>query len=366
MTLLVSMAACGTNTGSQAPQSSAPSANPVSVAPSTASEAPTGIGPAELADLTLAIPFPNNQFKHEVWIADEKGWLDEAGIDSVEIVTADDVRAAIVSGSADIGIESAGAAMMAIEEGLPIEIIASNECRQQFAFAVQPDVNDVNDLAGADIVLAGTTGDPAEFERREVLAEEGWDVDAVGAHVVYPGPGSEAWIEFFKAGRVKLIPYYGDDEIELREAGAKFPVNALRNWPNDVYIVKKGWVEEHPNTAAQFLLFQLKATEFIIAPGVGQQPTNKAEIVRIYQENGVQDVERDYANNPSWNVFGTEGVCANLYYGEEAWNTTIETQSLDITVPFEDGVDLSALLRAQELMGLDNSPPSDIPWPPDE
>ena len=278
------------------------------------------------------------------------------------MVTADDTVAAVVSGSADIGIQSAGAAILAADQGLDAEIIASHSCRQAFAFAVQPEVKSAEDLAGKDIVLAGTPGDPAEFEREKVLKEAGWDVKAAGVNLVNPGPGSDSWREFFLADKVSLVPYYGDDRPFLVEDGASFPVTEIRAWPNDVFVTKSGWSDENPNTAGQFLRSMMKATAFLAAPGLGEQPSNEARILEIYKANEA-DTSLQEANDSAYR-FGPENYCDNLYYDQAAWDTTISGQNLDVKVGFEDGTNLAALKAAQAALGMDNHVPGDTPnWP---
>ena len=59
-------------------------------------------GPAEKADLTIAIPFPDIVMYGRYYIADEEGYFEDEGL-TVDVVTADSTVAAVASGSADIG-----------------------------------------------------------------------------------------------------------------------------------------------------------------------------------------------------------------------------------------------------------------------
>jgi NitT/TauT family transport system substrate-binding protein len=317
-------------------------------------------GPPEKERLVVAIPFPDIVMYGRYYIADAEGYLGEEGIE-LEVVTADDPVAAVISGSADIGVQSAGAAVIAANEGLPMDIVGSHSCRQSFNFAVQPDVTAAADLAGKDIVLAGTAGDPAQFEREKVLSEAGWDVSDVGANVVYPGPDSATWREFFLAGSVAMMPYYEDDLVQLQEYGASFPISELKAWPNDVYVASSDWIAENPNALGRFLRAVMRATQFLHAPAQGEIPANKERILEIYQANEVDTTNQ--AANPTAYALGGHNYCDNLYYDESAWDTTIEGQGLDISLPFAEGADLTALQAAQQSLGLANDPPADIPWP---
>jgi NitT/TauT family transport system substrate-binding protein len=352
--LSVVVNACG---GAQpsSPASDSSGAEPTSGATTGA------IGAPEQPDLTIAIPFSDGSLEQRYFVARAEGYLDEAGL-NLEVITADDTRAAVVSGDADIGLEGAGGVIDAIDAGLAIEIFAGHACRQGYSFAVAPGIDDVTDLAGKDIILASEAGDPAGLERKRVLAEAGWDIDGVDVNLVVPGSGDET--QFLLAGRVALTYFFPEDRPQLEEFGASFPVDELRPWPNDVYFVRKGWVAENPSTAAQFLIAQMKTLEFITAPAVGEMPENQAEVLDLWRENGFGDEadEVEAANSPYG--MGQEEVCPNLYYSEEAWDTTIELDQMDVSVPFDDAVNLDALTAAQTALGLDNSPPEEVPYPP--
>jgi NitT/TauT family transport system substrate-binding protein len=316
-------------------------------------------GAPEQTEITVAIPFPDPVMYSMYIIATEEGYYEEEGL-TVEIITADDPNAAVVSDSADIGVQSAGAVVEAIRGDLPIEIIGGHLCRQRYSFAVQPDVETVEDLAGKDVVVAGTSGDPVENERMRILREAGWDLSTVDVNQVYPGPDSATGREFFLAGRVALVYFYADDIAALEEYGANFPVDELRNWPNDLHVAREGWADENPNTAARFLRATIRGAQFFVAPEVGQQQENKERILEIYEQYEF-DTEA-YLSSDSPYALATESFCPNLYYDEAAWNTTIETQQLDPLEP-GDGINIDALLAAQQSLGMGNDPAPEVPWP---
>lgn len=316
--------------------------------------------PAEQSDLTVAIPFPDIVMYSRYYIADGEGYLDEEGL-TIEVVTADDPVAAVLSGSADIGVQSAGAAVLAVDEGLDVEIIGSHSCRQSFSFAVQPGIESVEDLAGTDIVMAGTPGDPAQFERERVLREAGWDISTIDANVVYPGPDSATWRQFFLAGNVSMMPFYSDDLAALQEYGAVFPISELKNWPNDVYVTRSGWVDENPGTAARFLRAVMKATDFLQAPALGEVAANKDRILEIYRANEYEAVDEE-ANEGVY-ALNSHNYCDNLYYDADAMATTVGGQELDVDVTFDEVANLSALEAAQASLGKSNEPPAELPWP---
>lgn len=315
-------------------------------------------GAAEDTEITVAIPFPDITMYSMYVLATDLGYYEEEGL-TVEVITADNVTAAVASGSADIGVESTGTVIEAIRGGVEVDLVGGHYCRQNFDFAAQKGITKVDDLDGETIVLAGTPGDPAEFQRKRVLKEEGWDLDTVNTEVVYPGPGSESWTEFFVNDRIAMQPFYADDLPALEEHGANVIVESLRNWANDVQVAGTGWVQENPNTLVRFLRATLKATDYMTAPAPGEFPENVDSVLDIYEANEF-DVEALRGNESPW-VLDGHLACSNLYFGTEAWDTTIETQSLE---PLEfDESQLAYLEKAQELLGIGNEGPETLPYP---
>lgn len=358
LVLALITAACGGDGDDTADTTAAP--DTTEAPDTTAADADGELGPAEDTEITVAIPFPDITMYSMYIVGSDKGYYEEEGL-SVEVITADDVVAAVASGSADIGVESAGSVIEAIRSDVPVTVLSGHFCRSSYDFAVQPDIETIEDLEGTNVVLAGTSGDPAQFERKRVLAEEGWDLDEVEHEVVYPGPDSAAWREFFIADRVSLVPFFGDDRPALEEDGAKFIVETIRSWPNDLQIVAEDYLAENPNTAVRFLRATLKAVQFIQEPGLDEIPDNKTEVLDIYEANDFEVEALREQNDPY--VLDGHFMCENLYYGEDGWNTTIEVQSLD-PLSFSENVDLSALMTAQELVGVDNSLPADVDYRP--
>lgn len=316
---------------------------------------------AEDAKVTVAIPFPDFNMYSMYEVAAAKGWYADEGL-KVEVITASNVAAAVSSGSADIGVESAGAAIEAMRNGVPVSLLAGHFCRQNFDFATQPDITDISQLDGTAVVLAGTPGDPAEFQRALALKEAGWDLDSVDVDIVYPGPDSATWVEFFVNERVALTPFYGDNRKTLDDYGANIVLESLQNWANDFHIAGEDWLAENPNTAVRFLRATMKSVDYMLAPEAGAVPENESEILEIMMEAGFEDdVEVLREENHPWTL-GGHLMCENLFVDEDAWNETIETQQLE-PLEFTEHADLSYLLKAQELNEMSNDPPATLTYP---
>jgi NitT/TauT family transport system substrate-binding protein len=318
------------------------------------------IGAAETSEVTVAIPFPDVTMYSMYILATDLGYYQDEGL-SVEVITADNVSAAVSSGSADVGVDSTGTVIEALRGGIDVDLLSGHFCRQNFDFASQPDITSVEQLDGKAVVLAGTSGDPAEFQRRLALKEAGWDLDARNVEVVYPGPDSATWREFFVNGRVALIPFYGDDRAALQEYGANVVVESLQNWANDVQIINSAWAADNPNTVVRFLRATMKAAQYLVAPGAGEAPVNKQKILEIYQAHDFDTA--DLAATKSPYAFDGHLVCPNLYFDEQAWNTTLDTQNLQPLGYAETVGALPYMQKAQELLEMDNSAPAELSYP---
>lgn len=320
----------------------------------TAEVASGEIGPAETTDLTVAIPYPDSTMYSFYYVADELGYYEDEGL-RVRVITADNPIAAVVGGSAQVSVADSGAVVDAQRKDLGVSVLSGHFCRQNYSVAVQPDIRSVDQLDGKDIVLAGTTGDPQEFQREKVLADEGWDLSRVDAKTVYPGPDSATWREFFLDNKVALMPFYDDDRDALDRYGANIIVDTVRPWPNSWQIAKTDWLKDNPNTAVRFLRATMRAVQYMTAPAVGRVPENKDAVLDILEGRDLEVADLRKDDSP-WVLSGMQ-LCPNLYYDQEAWDVTIESQDQD---PLDYTSDTSYLERAQRDAGLDNSPPTDI------
>lgn len=361
LSLLFLLSACagnpsgsaGGSDGGQSLELNAPEATP-SAGSQTAGE----IGPPEATELTIGFRFPNATFYLPQLIASELGYFAEEGLKVREIVTAADLGAAMQGGDVDIAMEWPEAPYQAAEADLPMTIISGYLCRTRQAFAVAPDVQSVEDLDGKAVTLAGVSGDLQAVARKNVLAENGWDLDTVNVQSVYPGPGSNVWRQFLVNGQIALMPYFIDDEVPLREFGANFIVDALVHAPRGVLVARPDFVEENPNTVARYLRALMRAHEYLLEPGIGETPANREEMLAMLADAGFTD---PMPEGP-W-AFDQNNMCPNLHVGEDTWDRLLELYELE-PVPLESVSMLDPLFQAQKSLGLDNSPPVKLDWPP--
>lgn len=353
------LAACGGGTSPSAQPST--SSQAPSVEPSTASAEPSTVadfGPPEQTELTIGFRFPNATFYLPQLIAMNQGYFAEEGLTIKDLVTASDLGAALAGNSIDIAMEWPEAPYQAANAGLPETIISGYLCRTRQAFAVQPDVQSVADLDGKAVTLAGVSGDLQAVARKNVLAANGWDLDTVNVEIVYPGGGSDVWRQFFVNGQIALMPYFVDDEEPLRAYGANFILDVVVPAPRGVLIARPDWVQQNPNTVGRYLRAIMKAHEYLLSPGIGQEPEHRDDMLAMLADAGFTD---PMPAGP-W-AFDENNMCPNLHIGDTTWDYLLQLYELD-PKPLSEVSDLSALYKAQELLGLDNSPAVEIAWPP--
>lgn len=338
-----------------------PADDATSEEPADGEEAPTGadeIGPPETTELTVGFRFPNGTFYLPQLVAREMGYFEDEGLTLTEITTATDLGAALQGESVDIAMDWPETPYFDAQAGLPVTILSGYLCRTRTAVAVQGDVESVEDLDGKAITLAGTSGDLQANLRRNLLAEEGWDLDTVNVEEVFPGPGSDVWRQFFVNGQIALMPYYVDDEPVLRDYGANFVMDVLTHAPRGVLIARPDFVEENPNTVTRYLRAMIRAHEYIMAPGQGEEPEHRDEMIAMMEAEGFTDPLADHMY-----AFDQQNMCENLHIGDGTWTRLLELYELDY-VDLEEVSMLEPLYAAQASLGYDNAEPIDVTWPP--
>ena len=275
----------------------------------------------------------------------EDGTFEEEGLE-VQVGLTDDPRAPLVGGSADIAVIEVPYLTEAVVEGVDLVIIGGYRCREQYAFATQPDVTSAEDLEGQDVNLNGPPEDPVVQFRLQLLKEAGWDLAAVPDinYVQIPG-SSGAWLEVFQEGQIALTPFFRSQTGSYEELDANIILNQFVEWPNEVLAANREFVEQNPNTVGRFLRGLMKTTEFFM------DESNKDAVMEmsVAQDYGTERLEADYMSGPILH-------CPNYYVNADVVETQLEVQVVEGAPAFDEMSVLDPLLKAQESLGMDNEP----------
>lgn len=372
--LALALAACGGDTAETTTTQAAPATTEGSSettpptdettpdTPDTTTPAEDVFGPAEKSTVVLANRLPDLGSNATEHTAIGMGFFEEEGLE-LELVNVEDVRAALVGGSVDIAVVEAGLVVDALNEGLDFVAVGGHRCSNQNFLAMQPDIETVEDLIGTDILVGGIAGTPDADFRLELLRRNGWDLTPVLDQinlVSVPG-GSDAWTELFFENRLAITPFFGRHRGAMADYGANVVVSNVIEWPDEILIVDRAFLESNPNVVGRTLRALLRgASHWTDSGAFGEQPTspgetrtNEAEVVEIMRAAGFDNEAQIAGYTDSADL-----VCGNLYFDEDItlekilWDGFAE----DEIPSFDEWVDLSYLNQAQDSLGLDNAP----------
>ncbi len=342
--------AAATNT----PASEAPASVPPAASASAAASAEASIAPAEQSSLKLGIWLPNAASLAPLYLARERGYFKDEGLD-VEVIVVPDTRAAVTSGSVDVGILDFGQTAQAINEGLPVQITSSYRCHRSYVFAVRPEIQTPADLSGKDILIEWTAGEPDGNARKLLLKEAGWDLDAISPppnFVIIPG-FSNAATKVFVAGKLYGMPVYPQTRAAVAEVGGRLILDETSDWPGDIVFANTDWIAKNPNTMTRL--------QRAIMRGVADtvDMSQQADILAVLKAQGVatENEEKTIAANPDGETLTQSLYCPNLYFAQAPTEETLSALGFDPPPAWDKVADITSLLAAQESLGLTNELP---------
>jgi ABC-type nitrate/sulfonate/bicarbonate transport system substrate-binding protein len=227
-------------------------------------------GDGELERVTLMLNWTPNTHHNGVYVAKEKGWYEDAGLD-VNIIEPGQnvVEQAVASGNAEFGISIQEGVIPARAEGLPVvsigAVIQHNDS-SLFALASEG-ISRPADLEGKKY---GGYGGPLENEIiRELVACDGGDPDAVEFVEV----GNVDYVVGMEQDRFDFTWVFESwDVIRAREVldtevdSIKFVdhLDCIPDWYTPLFITTEDMIAERPETVRKFMAATARGYEFAI------------------------------------------------------------------------------------------------------
>ncbi len=300
----------------------------------------TPIGAPEKTELTIALSAPNLDSQAPVFIALDKGFYEDEGL-TINVIDADNIREGLIGGSLDIAVEDAMGVVDAAVAGTGLKVVAGYRARQPYILAVSEGIDQPEDLAGQQIIIGDSPGVPINDVRMNLMAEEGdFDIRDVNWQDVYPPGFSNAWVENFVQGQVHLTPLFPRHIPIVEDAGGRFVLNIMKEWPNDVVTATEGWIAANPNTLARFIRATTKGMELY-------KDLSQQEYVQAMGEANdfrVTDAERD----PAIYAYGPELYNENMLLNEANFADAMRAFGMEMPEwsSFVDTVNLERAQRA--------------------
>ncbi|MGJ9385009.1 ABC transporter substrate-binding protein [Salipaludibacillus sp. CF4.18] len=224
-----------------------------------------------------------------LYLADEKGWFDEAGLDFEYIPGSgggDAVRN-IISGNADIAFANVEAVLLALEQGEELRVIYNIYPENVFNIVSLKDsnINTMEDLRGKDVGVysraSGTYQNLLVLLHQAGMTEE--DVNIIETGVLNFGPLMNNQVVATAATDTGLFDAQQNDigEVDVMEA------KDVLNTPADVFVVTEDVFQEKEDMLLRFLQVYRDSVNYTM-----DQPEEAAEIAVDAAIDG-QDKDRN-------------------------------------------------------------------------
>jgi ABC-type nitrate/sulfonate/bicarbonate transport system substrate-binding protein len=220
--------------------------------------APEGPTPEGLTPVSIMLDWVPNTNHTGIYVARDKGYFKEAGLD-VKIIEPGEVypEAAVASGSADFGISFQESVTLARAEKAPIVSIAAvlQHNTSGFASLAGLNVKSPADFAG---LRYGAWGSPSETPTLKALME-GSGADFSTLKIVNTGFADA--LALVSQKQVDLVwIYYGWQGIQAKQKGIDLSIVMMKDYPNSVpdfytpvVIASESTIATRPDTAKKVL-----------------------------------------------------------------------------------------------------------------
>lgn len=168
--------------------------------------------PAELREITVAIPAPVTIPFYPLWIAEQRGYLAEEGIrlgDYQKLESSGQVLQAVLTGDIDVGLASLGPLANAGAQGGGIRSVYALYEHEvtQIVVPADSDIDSLEDLEGKTIGSGPSDAGPTVLARGVFSSELGWEEgdqysflevgDGAGANVAFDRGDIDAYVNSF-------------------------------------------------------------------------------------------------------------------------------------------------------------------------
>jgi ABC-type nitrate/sulfonate/bicarbonate transport system substrate-binding protein len=344
--MVTALAACGSNDDEDGGDAAAAPAVPASE-----SDISGEIDTSKVQkELVVGVDNPYYLFHEDILVAQEKGYFDEVGIDSVEIKTIEDPLPALIGGSLDMALYDTDTAIAAAAKGAgDIKYLSTYLGGEANILGVGPGIETPEDLKGKTIT-GGQFGSRNDFLIRKILTDNGIDPDK-DVELVSTGGQSNERLQAVISGTVDGASLQLRHRALLEAAGGKFLFEEVGQVPQNGWSVG-ALLEESPETVAAFLSATLKARQFIT------DMANKDEVLALAESKDFELPDEYKAayedeNDPDYHTSDGGFEVSDM-------DDFIETQTeLEVIPPGTDWrefTDVLPLWRAQKALGLELRP----------
>ena len=326
----------GATTGPAAQPTSAAAAKP---AGTQAAPAATSAPATSLTKATLYLDWAINGYHAPYFIAREKGWYKDAGLD-LDIQPgkgSGDTVKVVGAGQAQFGTPDGATAVKAISEGVPITMVASIFQETPMVIISMPDkpIKQPKELEGKSL---GIVPEAAESKMLPAFAKRN-NVDMSKVNVVTYTFATR--IPSFLTGKVDAMNGYANADLVDAQDGAKgkqFQVMKYADFGISIYsnglAVNNDFLKQHPDLVKGFVQASLNGWKYTFDhPDEALQVTKKYTELSMSNLKDQLDVSIPLINTPDAQKDGLGSMKAQKW--DETQNLMIEYGDQKTKVPLD-------------------------------
>lgn len=303
---------------------------------------------------TLHLGYDNPNWSHQVadYVAREKGWFKEVGLDNEDFIIFDDALTAIIGKGVNLTAADTDPTMAAhVDQGVDVWYLGTRRGAEDMLFGLAPGVT-IESLKGSGkSVSGGTVGSRNELLGKMMLKELGLDPEKDVTWITMGG-GSDTRLAALLNGNLAGSNIQVRHVKELLAAGGTVPYQKRRTIAQDGYVAMGEFLKPNYDTVVAFLTAIIKAKQYI------KNLDTKDEVIEIMVKNGFE-FSQDFKDTYADGVLILSPDCGfEVADMDTLWNELAATNAAPANFPWRTAVNLEPLWKAQEANGLPRRPAS--------
>lgn len=307
---------------------------------------------ANLNKLRMGDFNPNYATQWTYRLAQALGYLKEVGIEEFTVTLSDQYIPGLIGGSLDITHGDTDAFIgAAAKSGLPIKQISIYRDKEWWIMGVRKGINSPADLKGKKIT-GGSLDGRNTWVMKQVVKDLGLDPDKDVEFVPMSG-ASDKRLQALIAGTVDAASLFPRHKFGLEDAGGKLLYAKTRSAPQEGFGVMGSWLSKNEDTAAAYVLADLKARQWLF------KPENKEKAYQIMVDLGYsipdsfkklykEELDQISPDCGFENAAAMDAFCDNLK----------STGKIPKDMDWRKVIDMTYVWEAQKALGLPKRPPS--------
>ena len=307
---------------------------------------------ANLDKLRMGDFNPNYATQWSYRLAQALGYFKDVGIDDFKVTVSDQYIPGLIGGSLDITHGDTSAFLgAAAKSGLPVKMISVYRDKEWWIMGVRKGINTVADLKGKKIT-GGSLDGRNTWVMQQVLKILGLD-PAKDVEFVPMSGASDKRLQALIAGTVDAASLFPRHKFGLEAAGGKFLYAKVHSAPQEGFGVMGSWLSKNEDTAAAYVLADLKARQWLF------KPENKDKAYKIMEDFGYsipasfkklykEELEQISPDCGFESAAAMDAFCDNLK----------KTGDIPKDMDWHKVIDMKYVWEAQKALGLPKRPPT--------